>query len=84
VIGSSITFQAQSSKVMDSAGAAACMSFHQGRMEATNEVQSCDTAPAVTYDTDWVEGAGSGAIVESNTDYEVGTFSCYRNIARDT
>ena len=86
VISSSITASVQVPKGEDSQGDIATKSSHGGRMEATNEVQSCDTTPDVTYDTanGWAAAAGSGAINQDNTSYESGTFSAFKNLTRDT
>jgi hypothetical protein len=46
VISSSITASVENNVVADSVGDPACMGFFAGRMESTNELQSCDTAPA--------------------------------------
>jgi len=83
VISSSITFAADNVKVADSLGDIACVGLFGGRMEATNELQSCDTEPAATADTGWTEAAGSGALSEGNTDYVTKTVSAFRNITQD-
>ena len=83
VISSGITFAADNVKVADSVGDYKCTGLFAGRMEATNEVQSCDTEPAAAADTGWTEAAGSGAIAEGNTEYVTGTFSAFRNIIQD-
>jgi hypothetical protein len=83
VISSSITASLEHNVVGDSLGEPACMGFYAGRMESTNELQSCDTAPAATVAADWTLAPGSGNTSESSTDYETATFAAFRNIVRD-
>jgi hypothetical protein len=82
VISSSITASIENNVVADSLGDPACMGFFAGRVEATNEVQSCDTQPSATAASNWTLSPGSGAQSQSNTDYESATFSAFRNIIR--
>ena len=83
LISSSVAATLENNPSADSLGDVACMNFFAGRLEASNEVQSCDTAPAAAIATDWTESPGSGAASESNTDYETKTFTAFRNIVRD-
>lgn len=83
VISSSITASLENNPIADSVGEVSCMGFYAGRLEATNEVQSCDTQPAAAAAADWELSPGSGAQSQSNTDYETATFQAFRNIIRD-
>ena len=83
LISSSATASIEHNLTLDSVGDPSCAGFFAGRLESTNEVQSCDTQPAATIAASWTESPGSGALAETNTDYETGTFSAFRNIVRD-
>jgi len=82
-ISSSITFAADNVKVADSLGDISCVGLFAGRMEATNEAQSCDTEPAAAADTGWTLAPGSGAIADGNKEYQTATFGAFRNIIQD-
>lgn len=82
-ISSSITFAAENVKVPDSVGDFKCVGLFAGRMEATNEVQSCDTEPAASAASGWTLAAGNGAIADGNTEYQTATFGAFRNIIQD-
>ena len=84
IISSSINAAVTVVKGEDSKGNIVCKYNHGGRVDATNEVQSHDTTPAVTYDTaaGWAKAPGSGQITQGNKDYETGTFSAFKNIVR--
>ncbi len=81
VISSSVTNTVQVSKGLDSGGAQVCKNVYAGRAEATNELQSCDTAPAAAADTGWTLAPGA-AVGESNTGYPTKTVAVFQNLER--
>jgi len=85
VISSSIKCSVQVVKGLSALGAQVIKDVYKGRMEATNEVQSCDTAPAAVADTanGW-HLAPAGGASQTNTAYGTTTFEAYKNLALDT
>jgi len=83
LISSSVTASVENTMGLDSNGDPACVNFYAGRLEATNEIQSCDTQPAASVAASWTLAPGAGALAETNTDYETGTWGAFRNIVRD-
>lgn len=83
LISSSVTASIENTMSLDSLGDPACMNFYAGRLESTNEIQSCDTQPAATVASGWTLAPGAGSLAETNTDYETGTWAAFRNIIRD-
>jgi len=83
-ISSSVTNSVQVAKGLDSLGNQACKEIYAGRAEATNELQSCDTAPA------WVADTTNGWALlpnkspsEDNTSYNSASGGAFQNILAD-
>ena len=85
VVASTVTASVQVAKGLDSGGAQVFKGVYNGRMEASNDLVSSDTAPAAAADTtnSWVLTA-SNSKGETNTGYPTATISAYRNMTRDT
>lgn len=86
VISSSIKVTSSVARVLDSQGVRKCESIYGARMEATNELQSCDTAPAAVADTanGWKLAPSGGGPKQSNTAYPTTTFVAYKALTQDT
>ena len=85
VISSSVTGSVSVSKGMDSQGDQVCKAVYAGRMEANNEMMSCDTYPAAVADTvnGWALNPSTGT-AQVNTGYPTATYDAFQNLAQDT
>lgn len=84
VLSSSINASVTVSKGLDSQGNQSCKEVSAGRMEATNELTTCDTAIAVVADTanGWT-GKPTGDPSQEQTGYPTLTFEAFQNLAED-
>ena len=82
VISSSVTNTVQIVKGLDSLGNQACKEVYAGRAESTNEMQSCDTAPAFSAAASWTLMPNKTPN-EDNSSYGSTTGGAFQNILAD-
>lgn len=84
VVSSSCTASVSVSKALDSQGAQICKAVYAGRMDASNELMSSDTAPAAAAaDSTWTL-AKTVSTAETNTGYPTATYEAYKHLAQDS
>jgi hypothetical protein len=86
VISSSFSATAEVAKGLDSQGRQVCKDVYGAKIEASNELQSCDTAPAAIADTanGWILAPSGGGPKQVNTGYPTTTFNVIKKLAQDS